>query len=324
MRIIRKSIIACLISILLLSGTLAGAELIEGPSINLPSEPVTVTVMGDSPVSRFNTILSDVPPGYDVTDGSYLGWCVEPPGMILSNNPYDAYLYSSYDPNMPSYFSNDEWDKVNYILNHKQGDENNWEYRWQIQFAIWYTLGWTDFDTWPTNSYLNSIGWSMVDDAAANGEGFCPQQGEVIAILVDIGETWQNIIIELEVPSYYEGLTPGYWKNHVCEWVGYQPSDRIDDVFDIPEEAPDWIPSLPIYLGLWFKGGNSVLGATKILLHHAIAAVLNTAHPDVDYPLTEYEIVTQVNDALASLNRTTMLTLKDTLDAYNNNGCDDL
>jgi hypothetical protein len=62
------------------------------------------------------------------------------------------------------------------------------------------------------------------------------------------------------------------------------------------------------------------LGSARILLRAATAAVLNAAHPDVDYPLTEAEIISQVNTALLGT-RAQMLALKSTLDMYNNLGC---
>jgi hypothetical protein len=72
--------------------------------------------------------------------------------------------------------------------------------------------------------------------------------------------------------------------------------------------------------GLGFQGGNNASGAAQILLRAAIAALLNAAHPDVDYPLTIDTIITQTNAALAG-NRTAMLALAQTLDMYNNDGC---
>ena len=62
--------------------------------------------------------------------------------------------------------------------------------------------------------------------------------------------------------------------------------------------------------------------AAKILLRQAIAALLNAAHPNITYPLSENEIITQVNNALSSLDRDEMLSLKDVLDDYNNLGGD--
>jgi hypothetical protein len=52
-----------------------------------------------------------------------------------------------------------------------------------------------------------------------------------------------------------------------------------------------------------------------------VAALLNSAHPDVDYPRTTSSVIADVNAALASNNRTTMLNLASALDRDNNLGC---
>jgi hypothetical protein len=52
-----------------------------------------------------------------------------------------------------------------------------------------------------------------------------------------------------------------------------------------------------------------------------VAALLNSAHPDVDYQYTTAQVIDMVNAALASQNRSTMLTLASQLDTANNAGC---
>jgi hypothetical protein len=51
-----------------------------------------------------------------------------------------------------------------------------------------------------------------------------------------------------------------------------------------------------------------------------VAAVLN-ACKGIGYPLSVQQIVNQVNAALASCDRGTILTLASTLDRFNNLGC---
>jgi hypothetical protein len=67
-------------------------------------------------------------------------------------------------------------------------------------------------------------------------------------------------------------------------------------------------------------GGPGVEGATKILLRHAVASLLNSAHPDVSFDLDTAGLIADVNAALAS-DRATMLALAAELDALNNQGC---
>jgi hypothetical protein len=72
---------------------------------------------------------------------------------------------------------------------------------------------------------------------------------------------------------------------------------------------------------LRFNGGSGLTGAARNLLRAAVAALLNSSSPDVDYALTTAEVIQLVNAALASNNRNTMLTLAAQLDRYNNRGC---
>jgi len=70
-----------------------------------------------------------------------------------------------------------------------------------------------------------------------------------------------------------------------------------------------------------YNGGSGRTGAARILLRAAVAALLNAASPNVDYPRTPAEVITSVNVALTSNSRSTMLTLAAELDRDNNLGC---
>jgi hypothetical protein len=90
-------------------------------------------------------------------------------------------------------------------------------------------------------------------------------------------------------------------------------------VFDVPDSYR--LDSRTLLEALNFKGGSTTTDAARILLRSAVAALLNAAHPNVDYPLTVAEVVSRVNAALATGNRSTILSLATTLDQYNNRGC---
>ena len=116
------------------------------------------------------------------------------------------------------------------------------------------------------------------------------------------------------------GLTPGFWKNlrkHGEYWTYYSPDDTIGEIFDLPEE----LESLDVTLieALKFGGGNGTIGMAQTLLRAAVAALLNDAHPDIEYQYSG-DIIDDVNSALASLDRDIMEELKDDLDEANNYG----
>jgi len=138
--------------------------------LNLPPIPVRIEVF-DGVESYFLTKLMDIPEGYDVTNGTYLGWCIDTRAeMTRSPETHSVYLYSSFNP--PGELANEEWDMVNYILNHKRGNATD------IQQAIWYFIN-IDGNYTPTSQ----VAWDIINDALENGEGFVPSYGEIVAII---------------------------------------------------------------------------------------------------------------------------------------------
>jgi hypothetical protein len=138
--------------------------------LNLPSTIVRIEV-SDGTESYFITKLSEVPVGYDVTNGTYLGWCVDTTAeMARSPATHAVKLYSSLNP--PGELASEKWDLVNYILNHKQGTTKD------IQQAIWYFVH-MDGSYSPTST----VAWTIVNDTLANGNGFPPGHGQTIAVI---------------------------------------------------------------------------------------------------------------------------------------------
>ncbi len=138
--------------------------------LSLPLTPVSIEV-SDGTGSHFIVELSNVPSGYDVVNGTYLGWCVDVRAeMARSPATHAVMLYSSGNP--PGELVNEKWDLVNYILNHKQGSAED------IQQAIWYFVH-MDGNYTPTSA----VAWTIIDDALANGDGFVPEFGQVIAVI---------------------------------------------------------------------------------------------------------------------------------------------
>jgi len=99
-----------------------------------------------------------------------------------------------------------------------------------------------------------------------------------------------------------EGCSPGYFKNHTASWpAAYSPGQSVASVFS----AASAYPSL----------------ASQILLRAGVAALLNAESSGIDYPQTTAQILTAVNNALASGHRATILALASQLDGQNNLGC---
>jgi len=119
-----------------------------------------------------------------------------------------------------------------------------------------------------------------------------------------------------------EGCTPGYWKNHTDSWppTGYSPSQSVSSVFSTSATYPA-LASASLLEALRFQGGSDNEGAAEILLRAAVAGLLDSSHPGVAYPRTPAQVIAEVDAALASGDRATMLTLATAIDQDNNLGC---
>src|SRR4030042_3231977 len=137
---------------LILVGNVAAADC----GLILPSASVTIEVWNGTE-SYYETLLSDVPSGYDVTNRTYLGWCVDR-RCVMPRSPvtHQVTLFSSCNP--PLDLAGTKSNMVNYVLNHRQGVAED------IQQALWYfvNLGGNYFPSSPT-------ALSMVEDANLNG-----------------------------------------------------------------------------------------------------------------------------------------------------------
>lgn len=116
-----------------------------------------------------------------------------------------------------------------------------------------------------------------------------------------------------------EGCSHGYWKNHEEDWMTYTTDQTLSSVFTFPSEL-SILEDYTLLEALNFGGGNTLVDKAKTLMIQATAAVLNAAHTNVNYPMTETHVINDVNNAIASLNPDTIENMKDILDDYNNLG----
>jgi hypothetical protein len=197
-----KKIVITLFGFIMLSGVLATTTNAATWNPNLPTTVVQLTAM-DGELSYFAITLSGVPPGFDVQNGLYNGWCVNGAITMLRDTPHDVVLYSSLTP--PSGVENINWVAINYILNHRKGAMMD------VQDAIWCIIGDKDI------SSISSIAQDMVNEAPLNTD-YNPAEGAILAVicLPQEDEHAQPTIIELRRC----GLSPGYWKHNVKVYNG--------------------------------------------------------------------------------------------------------
>jgi len=183
----KKSIII-IISILLLS-TASLSAMAFSPEVELPPTTGYVTMRAtDGVTSWFDMEISDVPSDCDIANGTYLGWCAQKNILMTRGVDHSVRLYSSYDPNMPESHKSENWSKINYVLNHKQGSRDS------IQAVIWYYIS---LDVYPSDSDAQA----MISDADQNGSDFIPDVEEILAIIVEGVQTIQRSFFEYTLPT---------------------------------------------------------------------------------------------------------------------------
>lgn len=164
--------------------------------------------------------------------------------------------------------------------------------------------------------------WPAVSESNSTREIHVDVQLELIDysgayVSIGAGLDWDVFCIGLPPPPPPPpgqfGCTPGYWKNH--KW--WATNTLINSVFS---NTTLYVPANDTVLkALAYKGGPGNLGAAYILLRASAAAWLNSVY--LNYPLSTAQLQNEVNAALASQDRATMLLEATKLDIYNNLGC---
>lgn len=167
--------------------------------LRIPTEKVTVKyiqVSGSTP-SMFR--LSNVPVGYSITSGDYRSFCLDRT-VYITGIEYQARLWSSYDPTMPDYclynrgtFDVTPYDKINYLVDYFMDTYTGSGHPTAAEIAafqqvFWYYRGLADAPT-------TGLAKALLDLAELEGDGWYPQGGDWLAILMDIDCTVQLCFI---------------------------------------------------------------------------------------------------------------------------------
>jgi hypothetical protein len=199
-------VFACLHTLLATAlGSIAFAQV----PLNLPPGATTpiANVATDQSLPSFASVqFTELPPGYDVADQTYLGWCAAPNASLLvsqtspgspiwseNNAVYrmlNTYPGTGADSTLPPDAQNSAWPMVNWLLNNEGGASGTVAATLvDIQEAIWFLLQGAyvadppftgSFD--PNNPTVAAM--QLVGDAKANGGSFVPGPGQVVAVLL--------------------------------------------------------------------------------------------------------------------------------------------
>jgi len=176
------------------------ADKIPNFSVIAGADNVTVKVNRNNDVSYFDVNLSNIEGDY-LFDGDYRGWCAHWSAPI--NTRGEEYkgvtLYST--------LGDKNWDKLNYLLNHRQYFMDTVEgatYR-EIQAVIWDLIEFKEFDvnTNPVFDNLNKEAFNKIlRNVRERGSIFRFRPGMIYAVFADMsvnptdGESTQTVIVE--------------------------------------------------------------------------------------------------------------------------------
>jgi hypothetical protein len=191
--------------------------------------PQTAKIVVDypAPESYFMTTVSDG--GF--LDGTYKGWCIDADHYIYPYTQYDVQVYSSYDPvvyDLELVVFPENLDNVNWVLNQgfpgktAPGGMGTFTYG-DIQLAIW-TLLEDEHNTAGVGWYSPARVEYIVQEALTTGEGFKPDCGGVVAIIlnpVDVSVPVQITVAQVTIINYHLVCNPLYSGTETAWGMGY-------------------------------------------------------------------------------------------------------
>lgn len=236
-----KHVAALLVGLLMFSSVALLTSVKAATWPNLPLTQVQL-IAEDGTTAYFDSTLSGVPPGFDVDNGVYPGWCVDRTTNMVRSVSHNVILYSSLSP--PSELNGIDWTAINYILNHKQGTMMD------VQNAIWYFT-----DT--TNMPRSAATQAMIDAAEANAD---PVTGPVLAVIcLPVEDPCAQTSI-IEIVKSVCGLSPGFWKHNIGVYLGYK-----NGAYSSPYEGfdkttmPDFLDALAAAIPVDLEDAYAVL-----------------------------------------------------------------
>lgn len=155
------------------------ADLILAPYINLPATATyKITAWAPGTMGTYvDALLSNIPSGYELSNGTWPSWCADKNLTIQINQNYNMDVYSTLYPALIPEFARKAtiWPKVNWLM-------NNLNYfptasMQDIQDAIWRLVN------SPAYTGGSSLAITMANTAATNGANFVPLPGGWAAVI---------------------------------------------------------------------------------------------------------------------------------------------
>jgi hypothetical protein len=149
----------------------------------------------------------------------------------------------------------------------------------------------------------------------------------IICLTLGLGLTLSGVAQAQEEPL--QGCSPGFWKHdkHFDSWPApYTPEMLFSDVFGVVIQVkfkekgvkgkPPLLNNPTLLQALRAKGGK-----VNALARQAVAALLNAASPDVNYPIELGMVFMMVNDALSDTTGESIEAVKNIFETNNELVC---
>ena len=182
-------------------------DYVFAPWMNLPvNATYTITGFPATHGGYVDATLSNIPSGYEISNGVYASNCADHQTLIYVGTPYNMNIYSSLYPSLlPTFAQGNKWNKINWLYNHLNYFPG---YQWyDIQGAIWLL----DNPVWDGGAEggvpsLTTTMMTMKNNMDTYGSNYIPSPGGWAAIIfIPIGTlsnapapTIQTMIIKLD------------------------------------------------------------------------------------------------------------------------------
>ncbi len=168
------------------------------PRTKIPETPVNMYIMKGHN-SRFKLFFTDIQYGYDLVDFEYYdAWCLQKNKRLRRNTMHLVTLYDSYDPNIPPEFRAMDMNRINYVINHKEGFSKA-----AVQDAVWHYSG-------TLSKPVGHEAARLIDEADEKGKDFKPAEGELLGI-ISIPEKGQTVLLEYLIPKSEFAVAPAFF-----------------------------------------------------------------------------------------------------------------
>lgn len=187
-------------------------------------------------------------------------------------------------------------------------------------------------DVSPTNAkLLNKIDGSA--GASWDADRFAVQVplGNLSTTVRLVSEPWGKnpdsmlwVMAALWLPSPVpSGCAPAFWhrdKTEQWKYAGLPPTQKMKFIFPATKDYGE-VAETTLLAAFVFPDEPGLLGAVKMLAREGGAAMINSAHFKIEYPMTRTQVLTRVAEVMRSGDEAAMRGLAEQLKAWNAAGC---